>query len=103
MLEPSASFTVNGKAITKGKCAVCGSVMSKLGMTDAHMSLEKPVVQSAPKSNIRSRTKIRGCYARCEGPARPMKSLQLKAQRNECAKNCGEVWITKKRSKGPEV
>jgi DNA topoisomerase-1 len=41
MLDPSASFTVNGKAITKGKCAVCGSVMSKLGMTDAHAGLEK--------------------------------------------------------------
>ena len=64
MLEPSASFTVNGKAITKGKCAVCGSVMSKLGMTDAHAGLEKPVVQSAPKSNARKAAPKSGAATR---------------------------------------
>ncbi|HPS32905.1 MAG TPA: type I DNA topoisomerase [Anaerolineaceae bacterium] len=57
MLAPTASFTVNGRAITKGTCAVCGGVMSKLGMTDAHAGLEKPVVQSAPKKETRKPAK----------------------------------------------
>jgi DNA topoisomerase-1 len=50
MQTPTASFTVNGKPITKGQCAVCGSVVSKLGLTPAHDGLEKPEVKSTSKT-----------------------------------------------------
>lgn len=55
MVNPIASFTVRGGAITKGECAVCGTNISKMGLTDAHSGLEKPVTQ--PKSVQSSSTK----------------------------------------------
>lgn len=60
MLEPTPSFTVNGRAITKGVCPVCSSVISKLGMTDAHAGLEKPVIQNTPKKETRKSAKHTG-------------------------------------------
>lgn len=57
MLDAEAGFTVNAKPITKGKCPVCGTTMSKLGLTDAHAGLEKPTVQSAPKPQTKAAPK----------------------------------------------
>jgi DNA topoisomerase-1 len=49
MVNPVASFTVNGKPITKGECAVCGTIVSRMGMTEAHAGLEQPTVFPAAK------------------------------------------------------
>ena len=57
MLDAEAGFTVNAKPITKGKCPVCGTIMSKLGLTEAHAGLEKPTVQSAPKPQAKAAPK----------------------------------------------
>lgn len=57
MQEPVASFTANGRPITKGKCPVCGSLISKMGMTAAHEGLEKPVPQAAEKAKPAGRAK----------------------------------------------
>ncbi len=57
MLDAEAGFTVNAKPITKGKCPVCGTTMSKLGLTEAHAGLEKPTVQSAPKPQTKAAPK----------------------------------------------
>jgi len=57
MLDAEAGFTVNAKPITKGKCPVCGTTMSKLGLTEAHAGLEKPAVQSAPKPQTKAAPK----------------------------------------------
>lgn len=53
MLDAEAGFTVNAKPITKGKCPVCGTTMSKLGLTDAHAGLEKPAISDSPETNSR--------------------------------------------------
>ena len=49
MVNPVASFTVNGKPITKGECAVCGTTVSRMGMTEAHAGMEQPKVSPATK------------------------------------------------------
>ena len=49
MINPVASFTVNGKPITKGECAVCGTTVSRMGMTEAHAGLEPPTVSPSAK------------------------------------------------------
>ncbi|MFZ3150602.1 MAG: type I DNA topoisomerase [Anaerolineaceae bacterium] len=59
MVNPVASFTVRGGAITKGECAVCGTKLSRMGLTDAHAGLEKPVtqpkrVQSSPTRKVKT-------------------------------------------------
>ena len=56
MVNPVASFTVNGKPITKGECAVCGTTVSRMGLTEAHAGSEKPIVSPAAK---RSKPQIR--------------------------------------------
>ncbi|HQM66128.1 MAG TPA: toprim domain-containing protein, partial [Anaerolineaceae bacterium] len=56
MVNPVASFTVNGKPITKGQCAVCGTTVSRMGMTEAHAGLEQPIASPAAQQ---SKPKIR--------------------------------------------
>lgn len=40
--NPEAGFTVTGTPITRGVCAVCGTKLARMGITDAHAGLEKP-------------------------------------------------------------
>jgi len=40
--NPEAGFTVTGTPITRGTCAVCGTRLARMGMTDAHAGLERP-------------------------------------------------------------
>ena len=51
MLDPVPSYTMNGRPITKGKCAVCGTTMSKMGLTEAHAGIEKPSVIATAKTS----------------------------------------------------
>ncbi|HYO88649.1 MAG TPA: DUF5679 domain-containing protein, partial [Candidatus Limnocylindrales bacterium] len=52
MIQPQAAFASNGKPMTRGTCAVCGTNMTKFGATPAHMGLTPPeptVKAPAPK------------------------------------------------------
>lgn len=49
MVEPEAVFTANGTPATRGKCAVCGTTLFRMGLTDAHEGLPKPEVTAKPK------------------------------------------------------
>lgn len=58
MNQPAAGFTSNGRPITTGSCAVCGTKLSKLGSTPAHDGLEKPeIVQTVKKTDQTKSTK----------------------------------------------
>ena len=50
ILNPTATFTVTGVPMTKGQCAVCGTNLSLMGATEAHVGLEKPIVEPKPKA-----------------------------------------------------
>ncbi len=47
MQEPTADFTSNGVPMTRGICPVCGTKLCKMGKTEAHEGIEKPVVTKA--------------------------------------------------------
>lgn len=47
IVDPVATFISNGRPTTRGKCAVCGCVLQRLGATDGHAGLPKP--PPAPK------------------------------------------------------
>ncbi|MFZ3070919.1 MAG: type I DNA topoisomerase [Anaerolineaceae bacterium] len=64
MVHPVATFTVRGAPITKGECQVCGTKLSKMGLTDAHSGLEKPVVQDTPKKAASSKKTARSNEAK---------------------------------------
>ncbi|HYO89187.1 MAG TPA: type I DNA topoisomerase [Candidatus Limnocylindrales bacterium] len=52
MIQPQAAFASNGKPMTRGTCAVCGTNMTKFGATPAHVGLTPPepaVKAPAPK------------------------------------------------------
>lgn len=51
--DPTAEFTANGSPITKGTCPVCGCKMSKMGHTEAHDLLEKPVVTASKSAGTK--------------------------------------------------
>lgn len=48
IVDPQAVFTKTGTPATRGKCAVCGTGLFRMGATPAHEGLEKPA--SVPKS-----------------------------------------------------
>ena len=48
--DPVAEFNAKGTPVTKGKCAVCGTTLYRMGGTPAHEGMERP----APKVKQRS-------------------------------------------------
>ncbi|MBI3240729.1 MAG: type I DNA topoisomerase [Chloroflexi bacterium] len=47
--NPVAGFNANGGPVTTGVCGVCGTKMYRMGNTDAHAGLEKPVVERSER------------------------------------------------------
>ena len=43
-------FLANGSAATRGRCPECGTVLTRLGATDAHVGLPRPEVTAQPKT-----------------------------------------------------
>jgi len=50
IIDPVAEFNAKSTPVTKGKCAVCGTTLYRMGATPAHEGMEKP----APKVKQRS-------------------------------------------------
>jgi DNA topoisomerase-1 len=50
MLNPTPVYNQNGSAATTGPCAVCGSKLFKMGLTDAHATLVKPTPTAKTKT-----------------------------------------------------
>ncbi|MDX2076616.1 MAG: type I DNA topoisomerase [bacterium] len=50
VVEPEAVFTKNGTPALRGKCAVCGTTLFRMGATPAHDGMEKPVIEKSEKS-----------------------------------------------------
>jgi DNA topoisomerase I len=63
LLDPQPVYFANGTAATRGKCAVCGSVLNKMGRTPAHEGLPKP----EPKAAAPRRKKANGNSAKAGG------------------------------------
>jgi len=51
MINPVATYTVRGAPLTKGECAVCGTTIIKMGLTEAHAGLEKPSLPPEAKTS----------------------------------------------------
>jgi DNA topoisomerase I len=49
MVDPTPEFTSSGTPGTRGKCAVCGTTLFRMGATDAHEGLPKPEIVKKPK------------------------------------------------------
>lgn len=48
MVDPQAEYAQNGTPRTRGKCAVCGTTIFRIGKTPAHEGLVKPEVTVKP-------------------------------------------------------
>jgi DNA topoisomerase-1 len=81
MVNPVASFTVNGKPITKGECAVCGSKVSRMGMTEAHAGLEKPTASPITKTSKPKAQKPKKTKAKKSEQSKKVKKSTEKTQR----------------------
>ena len=51
MVDPSPEWSATGSPGTRGTCPVCGGTIYRMGHTDAHDMLEKPVITEKPKKN----------------------------------------------------
>jgi DNA topoisomerase I len=56
MIEPQAVYTVTGVPMTKGKCVVCGTTLSLMGLTPEHANVPKPEVVAKPKAEKKAST-----------------------------------------------
>jgi len=55
MQDTEPIYTATGKPATRGRCPVCGTMMFRMGLTDAHASIAKPV--STASSNKSAKKK----------------------------------------------
>ncbi|MFW5748715.1 MAG: type I DNA topoisomerase [Chloroflexota bacterium] len=60
MVETEAVFTASGTPATRGKCAVCGTTLFRMGATEAHEGMEKPEVTQKPRTTKKRSTKAKG-------------------------------------------
>jgi DNA topoisomerase-1 len=64
--NPEAAFLSNGRPTTRGTCAVCGSKIHRMGVTDAHAGLTPP----PPVKRVSKRTKRNGKLVIVESPTK---------------------------------
>jgi len=64
IIEPIAEYNAAGAPVTRGFCSVCGTKVYRMGRTDAHANLEKPIVTRKKK------VKRKGNLVIVESPAK---------------------------------
>src|SRR5512139_2516459 len=52
MQDPQPVFTDNGTPATRGKCPECGTTMFRMGATEAHAGMERPIAGSNRKGKL---------------------------------------------------
>lgn len=57
MVDTEAVFTANGTPATRGKCAVCGTPLFRMGATEAHEGMEKPEITRKPRKSSAKKKK----------------------------------------------
>lgn len=60
IIEPEAIFTKNGAPALRGKCAVCGTTLFRMGATPAHDGLEKPIIEKCEKPTEKHKANGKG-------------------------------------------
>ncbi len=70
--NPAAGFNARGGPVTTGVCGVCGTKMYRLGNTEAHAGLEKPMVDRAAvsRNGAKAPRKRSGKLVIVESPAK---------------------------------
>jgi DNA topoisomerase-1 len=63
LIDPQPVYFANGTAATRGTCAVCGSVLNRMGRTPAHEGLAKPEPRPKPAEPRRKRGNGTGASA----------------------------------------
>jgi len=53
--NPQPAFTSKGTPGVKGTCPVCGTTLFRMGATEAHANLPKPVIEKTAKSSKKSK------------------------------------------------
>ncbi len=91
--NPVASFTQNGAPITKGVCGVCGTKLSRMGNTEAHAGLEKPVVEKTAADRSAAEKKSKNTNGRIKTGVKSAKKTAAKgtAGRNGTAKTSAKT------------
>jgi DNA topoisomerase I len=67
MKDPTPGFNARGSPVTTGLCSVCGTKMIRMGQTEAHAGLERPVVE---KRSNKKRIQRSGKLVIVESPAK---------------------------------
>jgi len=71
MANPQATFTATGTPGTRGECSVCGTTLFRMGATEAHEGLPKPVVERKPS---KAKTKPKAKKSSKSGKKKPSSS-----------------------------
>ncbi|PJF28876.1 MAG: hypothetical protein CUN52_11220, partial [Phototrophicales bacterium] len=78
IIEPEAIFTKNGAPALRGKCAVCGTTLFRMGATPAHDGLAKPIIEKSEKPTEKGKANGKGkSSAKTASPKKRGKSSKL--------------------------
>jgi DNA topoisomerase-1 len=57
MVNPQPGYSSRGTAMTQGNCPVCGTTLTRMGMTPAHAALPKPTITASSKKTAKKPAK----------------------------------------------
>lgn len=102
MIDPQAVFTEGGTPGTRGTCAVCGTTLFRMGATEAHTNLTKPIV--APKTKkTKKKTTARKSVGRAKA-TKSAKAVKTVAKKSDTpARKTGKLVIVESPAKARSV
>ena len=77
--NPQAVYTSRGAPGTKGTCPVCGTALFRMGVTDAHANVPKPVIVAQPKIKAKTTKAKSATKTKTSSRAKAKTSAKAKA------------------------
>ena len=96
-------FLANGSAATRGRCPECGTTLTRLGSTDAHVDLPRPEPTTQPKSARKVASESKGrTKSAAKSPKASPSETDGKSPRAKVAegKNAVDAGVTRRGGRG---
>ncbi|MDX2137235.1 MAG: type I DNA topoisomerase [Chloroflexota bacterium] len=103
IVHPEATFTAKGTPGVKGSCPVCGTTLFRMGATEAHAGLPKPVIAPSEKT-AKSNGSVKGKAAAAKKkPAAKTKTKTAKSKNGAAPRSIGKLVIVESPAKARSV
>jgi DNA topoisomerase-1 len=109
MLDAQPTFTSNGAPGTRGKCAVCGTTLFRMGATPAHEGLPRPAITTSAKTTSKklatktTKSAKRASTKKATSQRRASSKTDILSAKNAGSKKIGKLVIVESPAKARSV